>query len=182
MSFSFDRHLSGDAGRAVSLRHALLGGTAAAILWEITTHFGLVLLDDLADPSRVRLADNVHRLAVECRDRSDILLLGAQVIAEYERIGYEPITPSQNDAGGESVVSARFEGERWFYTHAVQLRSVALSQRRFLLRAARAMAAHRAVWPRHRVGAAADHCIPDRKYFIELRDPADGCAPVRTPQ
>ena len=73
-------------------RHALIGGTAAALLWEITRH---VLVWYFSTISQIQLVYGslttsiAVLLSVEVG--AIVLLLGAQVIAEYERIGYEPI-------------------------------------------------------------------------------------------
>lgn len=70
----------------ITVRHALLGGTTAAILWEITRH---VLVWYFAKLSLVSVIYGsfattvVVLLSIEIA--SVILLLGAQVIAEFER-------------------------------------------------------------------------------------------------
>ena len=81
----------------LSLRHALIGGATAALLWEITRH---VLVWYYTTMSQIQVVYGslttsvVMLLSVEIG--ALVLLLGAQVIAEYERIGYEPIeTASQ---------------------------------------------------------------------------------------
>jgi hypothetical protein len=69
-------------------RHALVGGVTAALLWELTrTGAGLVLRHAVAGERGLRLADHRHRRAVQPGDRRHLLLLGAQVISEYERMG-----------------------------------------------------------------------------------------------
>jgi membrane protein len=76
----------------LALRHALIGGVTAALLWEITRH---VLVWYFSTLSLVNLvygsfaATIVILLSLEAA--AIILLLGAQVIAEYERIGSSPI-------------------------------------------------------------------------------------------
>ena len=78
----------------LALRHALIGGVTAALLWEITRH---VLVWYFSTLSLVNLvygsfaATILILLSLEAA--AIILLLGAQVIAEYERIGLSP-TPS----------------------------------------------------------------------------------------
>ena len=76
----------------LSLRHALLGGTAAAILWEITRHV-LVWYYSTISQIQVVYGSLTTSIAVllSVEIGAIVLLLGAQVIAEYERIGYEPI-------------------------------------------------------------------------------------------
>ena len=84
----------------LSLRHALIGGTAAAILWEITRH---VLVWYYATISQIQVVYGSLTTSIAVLLSVEIgaivLLLGAQVIAEYERIDYEPIdtkaTPMQ---------------------------------------------------------------------------------------
>lgn len=76
----------------LSFRHALLGGTAAALLWEITRH---VLVWYFSTISQIQLVYGSLTTAIAVMLSVEVgaivLLLGAQVIAEYERIGYEPI-------------------------------------------------------------------------------------------
>lgn len=76
----------------LSLRHALIGGTAAAILWEITRHV-LVWYYSTISQIQVVYGSLTTSIAVllSVEIGAIVLLLGAQVIAEYERIGYEPI-------------------------------------------------------------------------------------------
>jgi membrane protein len=76
----------------LSLRHALLGGATATLLWEITRHIFVwyytsmsqiqVVYGSLTTSVAILLSMEIGAL---------VLLLGAQVIAEYERIGHEPI-------------------------------------------------------------------------------------------
>jgi YihY family inner membrane protein len=69
-------------------RHALIGGVTAAILWEITRH---ILVWYFSTLSLVNLIYGAFATAiiilVSLEAGAIILLLGAQVIAEYERIG-----------------------------------------------------------------------------------------------
>jgi len=70
----------------ITFRHALLGGTTAAILWEITRH---VLVWYFAKISLVSVIYGSFATAVvillSIEIASIIFLLGAQVIAEFER-------------------------------------------------------------------------------------------------
>ncbi|MCK4985376.1 MAG: YihY/virulence factor BrkB family protein [Desulfobacterales bacterium] len=70
----------------ITVRHALLGGITAAILWEITRH---VLVWYFAKLSLVNIIYGSFATAVvvllSIEIASIILLLGAQVIAEFER-------------------------------------------------------------------------------------------------
>ena len=70
----------------ITFRHALLGGTTAAILWEITRH---VLVWYFAKLSLVSVIYGSFATAVvvllSIEIASIILLFGAQVIAEFER-------------------------------------------------------------------------------------------------
>ena len=77
----------------LSWRHALIGGTAAAILWEITRHI-LVWYYSTISQIQVVYGSLTTSIAVllSVEIGAIVLLLGAQVIAEYERINYEPIT------------------------------------------------------------------------------------------
>jgi membrane protein len=71
-------------------RHALIGGVTAAILWEITRH---ILVWYFSTLSLVNLIYGAFATAIiillSLEAAAIILLLGAQVIAEYERIGTE---------------------------------------------------------------------------------------------
>jgi YihY family inner membrane protein len=76
----------------LSWRHALVGGVAAAILWEISRRVLVWYFTTLSQISRVYgnlTTAIVVLLSLEIA--SIVLLFGAQVIAEYERIGAEPI-------------------------------------------------------------------------------------------
>lgn len=72
--------------------HALVGGITATILWEITRH---VLVWYYATLSRIQLVYGSLSTAIlvllSVEIAAIVLLLGAQVIAEYERVGHEPV-------------------------------------------------------------------------------------------
>jgi membrane protein len=72
----------------LSLRHALIGGVTAAVLWEITRH---ALVWYFATLSQVGLVYGSLTTAIAVLLSLDLaatlLLLGAQVISEYERVG-----------------------------------------------------------------------------------------------
>jgi membrane protein len=72
----------------LSLKHALIGGVTAALLWEITRH---VLVWYFSTLSLVNVIYGAFSAAIviliSLEAAAIILLLGAQVIAEYERIG-----------------------------------------------------------------------------------------------
>jgi len=76
----------------LSFRKALLGGTAAALLWEITRHM-LAWYYSTISQIQVVYGSLTTAIAVllSVEIGAIVLLLGAQVIAEYERIGDEPI-------------------------------------------------------------------------------------------
>jgi YihY family inner membrane protein len=70
----------------LSWRHALLGGAVAALLWELTRHLLLWYLNTLSRVGEVYgslTTAIVILLSLELA--AIVLLLGAQVIAEYER-------------------------------------------------------------------------------------------------
>src|SRR6185503_319326 len=79
----------------LSLRHALIGAVTAALLWELTRH---VLVWYFATLSQVNLVYGslttsiVVLLSLEIA--ATALLLGAQVISEYERVGRGQTQPS----------------------------------------------------------------------------------------
>lgn len=72
----------------LAISHALLGGITATILWEITRHF---LVWYFATLSLVNVVYGTFATAIiillSLEAAAIILLLGAQVISEYERIG-----------------------------------------------------------------------------------------------
>ena len=73
-----------------SWRHALIGGATATVLWEITRHVLVWYFGTLSQISVVYgslTTSIVVLLSLEIA--ATLLLLGAQVIAEYERIGTE---------------------------------------------------------------------------------------------
>ncbi|HFD87056.1 MAG TPA: ribonuclease R, partial [Gammaproteobacteria bacterium] len=74
----------------LSMRHALIGGIAAAILWEIARHvliwyFSTLSLVNVVYGSLATAVVSLLTLEVAAL----ILLFGAQVIATYERLGDE---------------------------------------------------------------------------------------------
>ena len=83
------------AGR-LAWRHALIGGVTAALLWEITRH---VLVWYFATLSQVNVVYGSLTTAIvvllSLEIAATLLLLGAQVISEYERIGRAPRVPAE---------------------------------------------------------------------------------------
>jgi YihY family inner membrane protein len=71
----------------LSLRHALIGGVTATVLWEITRH---LLIWYFATLSQVGVVygsfTTVIAMLLSLEIGATLLLLGAQVISEYERI------------------------------------------------------------------------------------------------
>jgi membrane protein len=69
-----------------SWRHALIGGVTAALLWEVTRH---LLVWYLTSMSQIQLVYGSLTTAIAAlltvESAAIVLLLGAQVIAEYER-------------------------------------------------------------------------------------------------
>jgi membrane protein len=76
----------------LSWRHALIGGVSATVLWEISRH---ALVWYLATLSQVRTVYGSLTTAIvvllTLEVAAIVLLFGAQVIAEYERIEWEPV-------------------------------------------------------------------------------------------
>jgi YihY family inner membrane protein len=74
--------------------HALVGGIAATALWEITRHILIWYFSTLSFVSVIygSLATTIVIL-LSFEFAAIILLLGAQVIAEYERIDHGGVTP-----------------------------------------------------------------------------------------
>jgi YihY family inner membrane protein len=81
----------------LSLSHALVGGVTAALLWEIARH---VLVWYFSTLSKVNVVYGSMSTAIVVMFSLEIgaalLLFGAQVIAEYERVG------QQGGAGGDA--------------------------------------------------------------------------------
>jgi YihY family inner membrane protein len=78
----------------LSVRHALVGGVTAGILWELMRHLLVWYFSTLSFVSVVygSLATAIVAL-LSLEVAGMILLLGAQVIAEYERFGSEEEQP-----------------------------------------------------------------------------------------
>ena len=76
----------------LSFRHALIGGVTATILWEMMRH---ILAWYYTTMSQIQLVYGSLTTAIAVLLSVEIgalvLLVGAQVIAEYERISHEPI-------------------------------------------------------------------------------------------
>ena len=72
----------------ISIRHALIGGVTAALLWELSRHIIVWYFSTL---SLVNVIYGTFTAAIvilfSLEIAAIILLLGAQVIAEYERLG-----------------------------------------------------------------------------------------------
>jgi len=73
------------------ISHALIGGVTAAVLWEVTRH---VLVWYFATLSQVSVVYGSLTTAIvvllSLEIAATLLLLGAQVISEFERLGREP--------------------------------------------------------------------------------------------
>ena len=86
----------------LSLRHALIGGVTAAFFWELTRH---ALVWYFATLSQVGLVYGSLTTAIvvllSLEIAATLLLLGAQVISEYERLGtdgqHAPPEPMRTD-------------------------------------------------------------------------------------
>lgn len=76
----------------LSLSHALIGAVTAALLWELSRH---ALVWYFATLSQIGLVYGSLTTAIavllSLELAATLLLLGAQVISEYERIGHEPL-------------------------------------------------------------------------------------------
>lgn len=76
----------------LSIRHALIGGVTATILWEITRH---LLVWYFATLSQVNVVYGSMTTAIvvllSLEIAATLVLFGAQVISEYERIGKEAV-------------------------------------------------------------------------------------------
>lgn len=81
----------------LSWRHALIGGVTAALLWEVTRHLLVWYFGTLSQVNVVYgslTTAIVVLLSLEIA--ATLLLLGAQVISEYERIAKPPEPPPAN--------------------------------------------------------------------------------------
>jgi YihY family inner membrane protein len=69
-------------------RHALLGGVTAALLWELTRHLLVWYFSTLSQVGLVYGSLTTSILVLLSLEvAATLLLLGAQVISEYERLG-----------------------------------------------------------------------------------------------
>jgi len=72
----------------LSWRHAFIGGATAALLWEITRHVLVWYFNTLSQVSIVYGSLTTAIIVLFTLEiGATLLLLGAQVISEYERIG-----------------------------------------------------------------------------------------------
>jgi YihY family inner membrane protein len=77
----------------LSWRHALIGGVSATVLWEISRHALVWYLATLSQVQQVYGSLTTAIVVLLSLELAAIVLLyGAQVIAEYERIEWEPVT------------------------------------------------------------------------------------------
>jgi len=97
----------------LSWRHALLGGVTAALLWEITRHVLVWYFNTL---SQVNVVYGSLTTAIvvlfSLEIAATLLLLGAQVISEYERIDHRvpdriPANPLQTETAPAGRVASR---------------------------------------------------------------------------
>jgi len=79
----------------LTFKHALLGGATATVLWEITRHILRWYFGSLSQVSTVYGSfATVIVILLSFEFGAILLLLGAQVIAEYERMQRgEPVQP-----------------------------------------------------------------------------------------
>jgi YihY family inner membrane protein len=85
----------------LSLSHALVGGVTAALLWEVARH---VLVWYFTTLSKVNVVYGSMSTAIvvmfSLEIAASLLLFGAQVIAEYERVGQQGAGGSDGEAKG----------------------------------------------------------------------------------
>jgi membrane protein len=87
----------------LSWQHALLGGATAALLWEVTRHVLVWYFSTLSQVSVVYGSLTTAIIVLFSLEiGATLLLLGAQVISEYERVGLPeqpaPANPLRTDA------------------------------------------------------------------------------------
>jgi len=72
----------------LSFRHALIGGVVAALLWEVTRHLLVWYFARLSQISVVYGSlTTAIAVLLSLEIAATLLLFGAQVISEYERVG-----------------------------------------------------------------------------------------------
>jgi len=81
----------------LSLQHALIGAVTAAVLWELSRHVLVWYFATLSQISTVYGSlTSAIAVLLSLELAATLLLLGAQVISEYERVSRgEPATPAQ---------------------------------------------------------------------------------------
>ncbi|MEO8654935.1 MAG: YihY/virulence factor BrkB family protein, partial [Ramlibacter sp.] len=91
----------------LSWHHALIGGATAAVLWEVTRH---VLVWYFSTLSQVNVVYGSLTTAIvvllSLEIAATLLLLGAQVISEFERIGKPAAAAPANPLQGEKPKAA----------------------------------------------------------------------------
>ena len=98
----------------LSWRHALIGGATAALLWEVTRH---VLVWYFGTLSQVNVVYGSLTTAIvvllSLEIAATLLLLGAQVISEFERIGRPVVAALSNpQQGGKPKAAASRPSQR----------------------------------------------------------------------
>ncbi|RPJ22956.1 MAG: ribonuclease R, partial [Planctomycetaceae bacterium] len=92
----------------LSVRHALIGGVTAGLLWELTRHALVWYYNTIAQISVVYGSlTTAIAVLLSAEIGAIVLLLGAQVIAEYERMGRarQPRSPGQLHTVAPHVVN-----------------------------------------------------------------------------
>src|SRR6185369_9431894 len=81
----------------LSWRHAFIGGATAALLWEITRHVLVWYFSTLSQVNVVYGSLTTSIIVLFSLEiGATLLLLGAQVISEFERIGAKPLPETAN--------------------------------------------------------------------------------------
>lgn len=91
----------------ISLRHALIGGATAGLLWEVIRH-GLVWYFTSLSQVNVVYGSLTTAIVVllSFEIAATLLLVGAQVIAEYERVAAEVASAADSPKLAESALRA----------------------------------------------------------------------------
>jgi len=85
--------------RRPSLSDALLGAVTAAVLWEITRHFLVWYFATLSQVSVVYGSLTTSIIVLFSLEAlATLLLFGAQIISEFERLGSVPASDSATTA------------------------------------------------------------------------------------
>ena len=111
----------------ISALHALIGGTTAGLLWEVIRH-GLVWYFTTLSQVNIVYGSLTTAIVVllSFEIAATLLLVGAQVIAEYERIGvHSASSPTAQIHADEAVKKSPSASRAWVHSSRRQRKSKA---------------------------------------------------------